>query len=239
MMSHGKAIFKIFRQHNIWEYKNPNDALNERTISKIIGYGNFYIGLGEHDGDRPRSEVTLSIFRASKNKELFEKMMAGGTLASTDTPGIYEVRKLTDLPFQIVIGDELEGDEYAAYRLLSDHANEKDVEILAEQLKEVRNTDADAKENGQRLLEFVESKNPGITRKVLGGDEDMASILMDVLKPEIDEKIDNTTRTNLYLYVQRGGMSADFAAKEAGLTVDQFQTQMNEYINSHKDTQLV
>ena len=71
----------------------------------------------------------------------------------------------------------------------------------------------------------------------------MASILMDVLKPEIDERVntavDNTTRTNLYLYVQRGGMSADFAAKEAGLTVDQFQTQMNEYINSHKDTQLV
>ena len=51
--------------------------------------------------------------------------------------------------------------------------------------------------------------------------------------------VDNTTRTNLYLYVQRGGISADFAAKEAGLTVDQFQTQMNEYINSHKDTQLV
>ncbi len=74
---------------------------------------------------------------------------------------------------------------------------------------------------------------------ILGGDEDMASILMDVLKPEIDEKIDNTTRTNLYIYVQDGDMKIENAARRAGLTVDQFQTQMNEYINSHKDTQLV
>lgn len=228
MMSHGKSIFQIFRQHNVWEYKNPHDALNYRTISKIIGYGNFYIGLGEHEGDRPRDEVTLSIFRATRNKGLFDRMMADGRLTSTDVPGIYHVHKLTDLPFQIVIGNELKGDEYAAYRLLTDHADEKDVEIVAERLrrakedKEVRSTDL---ENGQRLLEFVESKNPGITRKFLGGNEQMASILLDVLQPEIDEKI----RTNLYDYVQEGGMSIKYAAKKAGVTPDQFCEEMEKH----------
>ena len=30
-----KDIFKIFRKHNILEYKNPHDSLNERVIRKI------------------------------------------------------------------------------------------------------------------------------------------------------------------------------------------------------------
>ena len=63
LMSHTKAIYRDFRQHNILEYKNPHDMLNIRVISKIIGYGNFYIGLAERDGERLRDEVTLSLYR--------------------------------------------------------------------------------------------------------------------------------------------------------------------------------
>lgn len=49
----GKAIFSIFKQHNVLEYKNPHDDLNLRVISKIIGYANFYIGLAAKTDDRP------------------------------------------------------------------------------------------------------------------------------------------------------------------------------------------
>ena len=234
LMSHSKAIYRIFRQHNIMEYKNPHDELNMRVISKIIGYGNFYIGLGGHEGDRPRDEVTLSLYRDKPNKELFDEMMANGMLTATNVPGIYLVHKLTDLPFQIVIGNELTGNENAEFRLLTDHASEKDVEIVAGQLKAAGDADTAAKENGQKLLEFVESKNPGITRKTLGGDEEMASILMDVLKPEIDERVNtavdnavnNTTRTNLYLYVQKGKMALNDAADEAHLSIADFSNAM-------------
>ena len=83
----------------------------------------------------------------------------------------------------------------------------------------------------------------------------MEDYLMNLLQPKINERVkdavitavttaradehEKTTRTNLFLYVQKGGMSVDFAAHEAGLSVDNFRSQMNEYINSHKDTQLV
>ena len=36
-------IFRVFRMHNIIEYKNPHDTLNERTLRKACGYANFYI----------------------------------------------------------------------------------------------------------------------------------------------------------------------------------------------------
>ena len=54
----------------------------------------------------------------------------------------------------------------------------------------------------------------------------MASILMDVLKPEIDERVSNATRTNLYIYVQDGAMTIDYAAKQAKVSADQFLTEM-------------
>ena len=58
--------------------------------------------------------VTLSVFRAVKNPELFKAMEASGKLIKDKTPGIYHEEGITDLPFQIVITSELEGDEYAA-----------------------------------------------------------------------------------------------------------------------------
>ena len=48
-----KAVFQMFRKINILEYKNPYDSLNERTIRKVCGYANLYIGTAEHEGDRP------------------------------------------------------------------------------------------------------------------------------------------------------------------------------------------
>ena len=240
LMSHIKAIFRICRQHSIWDYKNPNDALNMRVISKIIGYGNFYIGLAEHDGDRPRSEVTLSIFRDSRNDELFKEMMEEGTLRATSVPGIYMVEKLTDLTFQIVIGNELVGDEYAAYRLLTNHAKEEDAEIVAKMLED--SNDPDEQEDGKKLFEIVEKMNPGITRKTMGGGRDkLASILMDVLKPEIDvvvkDAVDAAVNTavadrhinDLFEYVQDGGMTISFAANKAGLTPQKFKTEMTAH----------
>ena len=123
-----KSIFRIFRKINILEYKNPHDSLNERSIRKVCGYANLYIGVAEHEDDRPAGEITISIFRAVKNPELFEKMEKDGTLVKDRTHGIYHVKGLTDLPFQIIITSELEGDEYAAYRALYSRAN-----LIAEQ----------------------------------------------------------------------------------------------------------
>ena len=188
-LMHGKSIFRIFRKKNVIEYKNPHDSLNERTIRKICGYANFYIGTADHEGDVPSNEVSISIFRAVKNKELFDEMEKEGTLVRTEAKGIYHVKKITDLPFQIVITDELEGDEYAAYRALTDHANAKDVEILLNAGKMEQN--ADSKERYRNIIRFVGEKNPEIMEKVIGGEEEMSDVLMDILKPRIDKKIND------------------------------------------------
>lgn len=58
---------------------------------------------------------------------MFKKMEKDGHLIAGDVPRIYKVIGLTDLLFQIITTGELQGEEYAAYRALTDKADEEDV----------------------------------------------------------------------------------------------------------------
>lgn len=181
-----KEIFKQFRRINILEYKNPYDSLNERMLRKVCGYANLYIGVAEHEGDRPAEQVTISVFRAVKNPELFAKMEKDGTLVRDGVPGIYHVKGMTDLPFQIIITGELEGGEYAAYRALTDKAEKDDVEHVVK--------DAESEIDGVVLdyygvlLNLIVEKNPQFF-ELVKGEIIMKDVLMEMAKDRIDEKI--------------------------------------------------
>lgn len=187
-----KAIFRIFRKINILEYKNPHDSLNERVLRKVCGYANLYIGIAEHEGERPEDQVTVSVFRAVKNPEMFEEMEKKGTLVRDGTPGIYHVKGYTDLPFHIIITGELQGDEYAAYRALTDKADEADVERIIEDVWQEK--DDVVREHYRVLLRLVMAKNPQFIEAMKRGDimtyEAMDDALMEILKDRVDERVD-------------------------------------------------
>ena len=182
-----KEIFEIFRRFNIIEYKNPNDSLNERVLYKIVGYANFYIGLAEHEGDVTPDQVTISIFRATKNPELFDKLEAEGSLRPSDTvKGIYYVEGFTHLPFQIVITSELEGPTYAAYRALTDKASEVDIEAVMGDYEKAANEAI--RESNRILLRLYSEKNPEVIETIRRTSA-MTPKWMEIFKEEIDEKV--------------------------------------------------
>ena len=160
-------------------------------LRKVCGYANLYIGIAEHEGERPAEQVTISIFRAVKNPELFEEMEKEGTLVKDGTPGIYHVKGYTNLPFQIIITGELKGDEYAAYRALTDKADEADVERI---IKGVGQEKDDAvREHYRVLIRLVMAKNPQFLEVIRRNDtmtyEELDDALMEILKDKVDEKV--------------------------------------------------
>ena len=189
-----KEIFKIFRKVNILEYKNPHDSLNERVIRKVCGYANLYIGTAEHEGERPAGQMTVSIFREVKNPELFREMEERGTLVQSDTPGIYYVRGITDLPFQIVITGELRGEEYAAYRALTDKADAIDVERIIEEIG--KESDDKVREHYSVLIRLVLEKNPRFV-EMIRRDSAMEDVLMEIVKDKVDEKVSEKEQETL------------------------------------------
>ena len=240
-----EEVFSFFLPINALEFKGPGDQLNWLTIRKSAGYGHFLIATAKKDEHITADNVTLSVFASDVNKTDFAEMLAKGTLTKTNIPGVYTVNGLTDIPFRVVIIGELKGEAYAAYRVLKEHAEVTDVELLLGRLEKAdEEHDQNMMDRLHRILDLVEKKNPGTVADKIEEMKTMKSVFMDVLKPEIDvvvkdavdTAVDNTTRTNLFIYVQNGTMTLTNAATNAGLTVDQFQTQMNEYVKSHKAT---
>ena len=203
-----KEIFRIFRRFNVIEYKNPRDSLNERVLRKVVGYANMFIASAGHEGDVPPDQVTISIFKATGNTRLFRRLRAAGMLHDTQTPGIYRLTGFTDIPFQIVITGELEGEEYAAYRALTDRAEEADMLSLINNAKET--SDDYVREHYNSVINLVLVKNPDYADD-FRRDEAMEDILMDIVKDRVDERVNsavteavadavnnNTRETKLY-----------------------------------------
>ena len=187
-----KAIFKIFRGINILEYKNPHDSLNERVLRKVCGYANLYIGMAEHEDERSPEQVTISIFRAVKNTELFDEMEKKGALVRNEISGIYYVKGYTDLPFQIIITSELKGEEYAAYRALTDKADKADVERIIEGVGQEK--DDVLREHYRVLLQLVIEKNPQFIETVRR-DNAMGDVLMEIVKDRVEEEVSSAKKT--------------------------------------------
>ena len=186
-------MFSLFRKHNIVEYKRPDDQLNERIIRKAIGYANFYIGTAEREGDVPSDEVTISLFHNTMNDKLLSRMKAEQTIeVDTNCPGLYYVRKLTDLPMQIVIGSELEGTEYAAFRALTSKPSLHDIEQLIRKGKNT--TDSDQRDDYRMIFELIGHKNPGIFLTIPKGGEKMGDIFFDqIFADEYKQRIKENT----------------------------------------------
>ena len=55
-------IGRIFRRHNVIEYKSPDDGMTIDDFFKTLGYAYLYKGLGEKVEQIPLEELTISLF---------------------------------------------------------------------------------------------------------------------------------------------------------------------------------
>ena len=126
-----KSIGKIFRKHNIIEYKSPMDYLSVDDYYKAYGYAYFY------KADRvPVNEVLLEELTISLVSERYPKKLLGylkkqrGFLVIEKYPGIYYVEGDV-LPVQIVVTSRLAKEESLWLRNLTNKLkSRKDAEEL-------------------------------------------------------------------------------------------------------------
>ena len=223
-------IFKIFREHNVIEFKNPDDELSVSIIWKCIGYVGFYL----YFKNISERTVTLTLIRGAKPIKLFHELGAH-VVPDKKAKGIYHIENWqVSFPIQIIVTTELEGPEYAGFRAISNHPRLQDITQM------FRNNE---QETDPEMIDFYRAYW-NISNKLTGSvleeakrrDPKMARTLMDLLKPEIDEKIglavrDAVTedrRQMLYEYVQDGDMALDKAARRIGMSPDDFTQHMTE-----------
>ena len=127
-------IGHIFRKFNVVEYKSHDDALSIDDYYKTVGYACLYKGLGETVNQIPANELTISIFRESYPREMFEAMKNLRLEIKERYPGIYYISgKQALFDTQVVVTKQLDGETHRTLRVLSKHVKEEDIRRFVEE----------------------------------------------------------------------------------------------------------
>ena len=217
----GLDVFRFFRKFNILEFKNPDDELSESVLWKVVGYAGFFISHYK----APAKDITLTLFRGAKPVKLFKEL--GSCVKADAVKGIYHIENWkVDFPIQIVVTTELEGEEYAAFRTISKKPSLDDIQLVMGTAE--KEADPEMKALLLEFLEMLSRLDSEALEEAKRREPDMARTWRDIfgVDEEINTAVENDRRTNLYVYVQNGTMTMDNAALNAGITTDQFRSEM-------------
>ena len=176
-------IGRIFRKHNLVEFKGPGDALNLDVFHKTLGYAHLYKNQERYSDEIPADEITITIIREAYPRELFKQLKECGIVAHEEYPGIYYLEGKIMFPMQIIVTSRLD-QSHAAFRILTNKAQESDVRnFLNEQQK---SHDPHDRENADSMLQVSVSANEPLYRKIQE-EKDMCPALRELWKDDIEQ----------------------------------------------------
>ena len=126
-----KNIARIFREHNIIEYKSPGDYVSRPSFQKAQSYAWLYASLE----NLPIQNLTVTLVESGHPRSLIHHLKADlGHRVKEREPGIYVVKEMP-MPVQIIESEKLSADENLWLRNLREPA---DAESLAKMLNAVQ-----------------------------------------------------------------------------------------------------
>lgn len=96
-------IGRLFKGHNIMEYKSPDDGLNVDTYYKVLAYACLYKASGEHIDSVKAEDITISLIREGYPRELMIFFKNNGYEVTRPFPGIYYVKKDGLFATQVIV----------------------------------------------------------------------------------------------------------------------------------------
>ena len=216
-------VFRGFTKYNVVEYKGPGATVNSRTLHKVIGYANYLIGIAKGNAYMPADQVTITLLHGGRESRHLKSLLRDGSLVKGSAPGVYWLTKeVSNLPFQVVVTCELEGDENVFLRALSEHPLKEDLELIVRTVHGC--TDETAYEYGRVYLELLSEKSPE-AHDIMKEDKYMCTALMDIVKDKVDEKIEETSKEltlrHIKNLVENTGCSPRQAMDSLGIAADQ------------------
>ena len=176
----------IFKKYNVVEYKSPDDALSIDDYYKTVGYACLYKGLGETVDQIPANELTISIFRESYPREMFEAMKNLGMEIKEYYPGIYYISgKQALFDTQIVVTRQLDKETHRTLHVLSKHVKEEDVRVFIREA--VQMSEPGDRNNVDAVLQVSVSANKEIYEAIRKCDKVMCDALKELMKEDFEE----------------------------------------------------
>ena len=176
-----KKIGRIFRGHNIIEYKSPEDSLSVNDFYKVYGYTCFYKSDTSQMDSIPIEELTITLVTGKYPRKLMHHLKT--TLryqVKKAESGIYYVTG-DKIPIQIIVTKEL---TEAENLWLKSPTNELEQNETAEKLLEEYSKNQ-ANALYRSVMELIVRANKQKFEEVKG----MCDALRELMKDEIDAEV--------------------------------------------------
>ena len=225
-------IGKIFRKHNIFEYKSPMDELNIDTFYKAVAYACLYKVLPNHVDEIPAEEITITLIRDRKPVKLLGELEKSGYGYKKEAAGIYYVNGAM-FPVQIIVSSELDVDMHVQLKALTDRLEES---LLRQYLLQASTFEGREKNLADIVLQVIVNSNMEKVREWKGSERIMCEALRVLMADELNEermegRIEGQREGKIRAYaslVQDGIITVEIGAEKAGMSVDDFTKEMKK-----------
>lgn len=206
-------IGKIFRRHNIIEYKSPDDSMNLNTYMKVIAYACLYKAYESHVDDIKLEEITITMVRERKPVKLLHWFEKNGYQINEVFKGIYYVIKDNHFLTQILVSKQLSKDNQKWLTLLSKDLDKEDVKRVVTQIESL--TEESEKQHGDSILQVAMQENEE-TFNNMKEEGNMCEALRKFFEPEMKEALENN-RKEMILKALNVGSSAEDISRVMGI----------------------
>jgi len=218
-----KNIGRIFRKHNIVEYKSPMDYLSIDDFYKVYGYACFYKADVTQVDSIQVSEITLSFVCKGYPRKLIQHLteVRGFTVEQFE-PGIYYI--IGDIfPIQLIITSRLSKEHNFWLKNLTDDLT--DTEAVRELAREYQNKQRNILYRS--VMNVIIKANEELFKEECG----VCEAIIDLFRDEYDEGIAKAKeegiqqgiQENIILLFLKGLLSKENAAEELGVSVEEFE----------------
>lgn len=178
-------IGKIFRIHNILEYKSPEDKLNVNTYLKVIAYACLYKISEKRFDEIKLQDITLTFIREKFPYKLVKWLRKNGYEVVEQYKGIYYVVKPNTFLTQIIVSKRLSKENQKWITLLSQNLDEADAERAIAQTNGL--IEKDEKDYADSVLQVAVAENEQVFHGVKEVEGNMCEALRKLMEPEFNE----------------------------------------------------
>ena len=217
-----KNIGRIFREHNIIEYKSPGDYLGVDDFYKVYGYACFYKANGEKENSIDAREITITFVTSVRPDNVLCHLQAERGYRIERQDGIYYVYG-DWFSIQIIVTKELSKKENFWLRYLADDicTPEEAIEIMNEYESHQQDM------LYRSVMSVIVNANKEIFKEV----SEMRDIVRILYKEELDEAYETAraeTRVQerlqfLQEFVDDGIITMEQAAQRFGVAVTRLE----------------
>lgn len=208
-----KNIGRIFRKHNIIEYKSPEDYLSINDFYKVYGYTCFYQSETKRVKEIPPEEITITFICNHYPQKLLEHLKKfKGIEVEKQEAGIYYLQG-DSFPIQLVIVKELSKKEnYWLQNLRCNLKTGEEIQEVVRRYEQVKH-----KAYYSDVMNLIVRAN----QKQMEEEKNMCEALNELFAEELKEsKEEGIKLVKKVFKLTAGGSSVENIAQECGISVE-------------------